>query len=264
MDAITLLRNDHKTVEELFKRFEKAGDKSNGSKREIVDKIIEELSIHAAIEEQIFYPVARGAVPDTEDMTLESLEEHHIVKWVLSELDGLDPTSERFEAKVTVLIENVRHHIKEEQEELFPKVKAGLSRAALNELGDALAEAKATAPTRPHPRSPDTPPANTLTGAVSGVVDRIVSAAATAVDGARKTARTATAGAKSTGRAALSGGKSTATTAKKGARATKATAKSTGKRAASTSPRTAKRATGAAKATKRGAAKKATATKRSR
>ena len=60
-------------------------------KRKIVDRIIEELSVHAAIEEQVFYPVARATVPDTEDIVLESLEEHHIVKWMLSELDGLDP-----------------------------------------------------------------------------------------------------------------------------------------------------------------------------
>ena len=93
MDAITLLRDDHKTVEQLFKRFEKAGDRAYVEKRQIVDRIIEELSIHAAIEEQVFYPVARATVPDTEDIALESLEEHHIVKWVLSELDGMDPAA---------------------------------------------------------------------------------------------------------------------------------------------------------------------------
>jgi len=80
MDAITLLRDDHKTVEQLFKRFEKAGDRAYVEKRQIVDRIIEELSIHAAIEEQVFYPVARATVADTEDIALESLEEHHIVK----------------------------------------------------------------------------------------------------------------------------------------------------------------------------------------
>ena len=70
MDAITLLRNDHKTVEQLFKRFEQAGDRAHVEKRQIVDRIIEELSVHAAIEEQVFYPVARATVPDTEDVAL--------------------------------------------------------------------------------------------------------------------------------------------------------------------------------------------------
>ena len=138
MDAITLLRDDHKTVEQLFKRFEKAGDRAHVEKRQIVDRIIEELSVHAAIEEQVFYPVARATVPDTEDIALESLEEHHIVKWVLSELDGLDPTDERFDAKVTVLIENVRHHVEEEEQDFFPKVRDELGRKALADLGDAL------------------------------------------------------------------------------------------------------------------------------
>ena len=173
MDAITLLRNDHKTVEQLFKQFEKAGDNAHVEKRRIVDRIIEELSVHAVIEEQVFYPVAREVVPDTEAITLESLEEHHLVKWVLSELDGMDPRHERFDAKVTVLMENVRHHVQEEQDELFPKVRDGLSRAALDDLGKALAKAKTSAPTHPHPRASDVPPANAVVGAVAGVVDRV-------------------------------------------------------------------------------------------
>jgi hemerythrin superfamily protein len=173
MDAITLLRNDHKTVEQLFKRFEKAGDRAYVEKRQIVDRIIEELSIHAAIEEQVFYPVVRATVPDTEDVTLESLEEHHIVKWLLSELEDLDPSHERFDAKVTVLIENVRHHVEEEEGEFFPKVRRELGRTALADLGDAMADAKKAAPTHPHPRSPDVPPANAVVGAIAGVVDRV-------------------------------------------------------------------------------------------
>src|SRR5687768_8984934 len=121
MDAITLLKDDHKAVEQLFKRFEKAGDKAYAEKRAVVDRIIEELSKHAAVEEQLFYPVVRATVPDTEDIALESLEEHHVVKWVLSELETMDPREERFDAKVTVLIENVRHHVEEEEDEFFPK-----------------------------------------------------------------------------------------------------------------------------------------------
>src|SRR6187401_1538660 len=145
MDAITLLKNDHRSVEKLFKRFEHAGEKAYAEKRKLVDRIIEELSQHAAIEEQVFYPVARATVPGTEDITLESLEEHHIVKWVLSELEGMDPRDERFDAKVTVLIENVRHHVEEEETEFFPKVRNELGRKALGDLGEALEKAKSTA-----------------------------------------------------------------------------------------------------------------------
>ena len=106
-------------------------------------------------------------------MALESLEEHHIVKWVLSELERMDPEDERFDAKVTVLIENVRHHVKEEEGEYFPAVRDELGRKALTELGDAMVSAKKTAPTRPHPRSPDTPPGNLVAGTAAGVVDKV-------------------------------------------------------------------------------------------
>jgi len=173
MDAITMLKDDHKTVEKLFKRFEKAGDRAFVEKRQLVDKIIEELSKHAAVEEQLFYPVTRATVPETDDIILESIEEHHIVKWVLSELEKMGPEDERFDAKVTVLIENVRHHVEEEESDYFPKVRDELGRKALGDLGDAMAEAKATAPTHPHPRSPQTPPGNLVAGTAAGVADRV-------------------------------------------------------------------------------------------
>ena len=173
MDAITLLKDDHRSVEKLFKQFEDAGDRAFVEKRKVVDRIIEELSVHAAVEEQLFYPVTRATVPAVEDVALESLEEHHIVKWVLSELERMDPEDERFDAKVTVLIENVRHHVKEEESEYFPAVRDELGRKALTELGDAMASAKKTAPTRPHPRSPDTPPGNLVAGTAAGMVDKV-------------------------------------------------------------------------------------------
>jgi hemerythrin superfamily protein len=173
MDAITLLKEDHKTVEKLFKRYEKAGDRAFVEKREIVDRIIEELSKHAAIEEQLFYPVTRATVDEVEDIALESLEEHHIVKWVLSELETMDPAEERFDAKVTVLMENVRHHVEEEETDYFPKVRSAIGRNGLAELGDAMKDAKATAPTHPHPEAPDTPPGNLIAGGAAAAVDRV-------------------------------------------------------------------------------------------
>jgi hemerythrin-like domain-containing protein/uncharacterized protein YjbJ (UPF0337 family) len=168
-----MLKDDHRTVEKLFKRYEDAGDRAYAEKRKVVDRIIEELSVHAAVEEQLFYPVTRATVPAVEDTALESLEEHHIVKWVLSELEHMDPEDERFDAKVAVLIDNVRHHVKEEESEYFPEVRQELGRKALGELGEAMAAAKQTAPTRPHPRSPDTPPGNIVAGSAAAVVDRV-------------------------------------------------------------------------------------------
>jgi len=173
MDAISMLKADHKTVEQLFKRFESAGPRAHAEKRDIVERVIEALSVHAAIEEQLFYPVARATVPGTEDIALESLEEHHIVKWVLSELETMSPEDERFDAKVSVLIENVRHHVDEEETHFFPMVRRELGRNALSDLGDAMAKAKKMAPTSPHPRSPDEPPFNMVVGPAAGVADRI-------------------------------------------------------------------------------------------
>jgi hemerythrin superfamily protein len=173
MDAITLLKNDHKTVEDLFKKFEQAGDGAKKTKAKIVERIIQELAIHAAIEEMAFYPFIKGVNDEITDDVLESLEEHHVVKWVLSELEGMSPDAERFDAKVTVLIENVRHHVEEEETEMFPLVRKALSRSDLDELGDLLAQAKKTAPTHPHPKAPDEPPGNAIAGLVSGLVDRV-------------------------------------------------------------------------------------------
>ena len=119
-DAIALLKADHKTVEELFKQFERSSASAHKARRKLVDKMITELSMHAAIEEQFLYPQARREVPDATPDILEAMEEHHVVKWLLSELDHADPADERFDAKVRVLMESVRHHVREEEQELFP------------------------------------------------------------------------------------------------------------------------------------------------
>ncbi|MEU1535846.1 hemerythrin domain-containing protein [Streptomyces fagopyri] len=149
MDGIVLLKEDHKTVEKLFKQFEKAGDEARAEKREIADKVIEELTTHTWIEEKIFYPAAREAAPDTKDHVLESVEEHHVVLWMLSELKDLDPADERFDAKMTFLIENVRHHVEEEEKEWFPEVRKAMGRKRLTDLGEQMEKAKKTAPGDP-------------------------------------------------------------------------------------------------------------------
>ena len=173
-DAITTLRDDHKRVEKLFKEFEKL-EKNDGTpkqKRGIVEQIVEELSIHAAIEEQVFYPAVRG-LEEVGDVVLEGLEEHHIVKWTLDELDGMNGDEERFDAKVKVLMESVRHHVEEEEGEMFPKVREAMGRKALVELYEKMEKVRKTAPTKPHPRMPDEPPGNLVAGAAAGLTDRV-------------------------------------------------------------------------------------------
>ncbi|MDT7726065.1 MAG: hypothetical protein QOI21_2641 [Actinomycetota bacterium] len=148
-DAIVLLKDDHKTVEKLFKQFEKAGENALAEKRKLVDSMIEELTTHTYIEEEIFYPAARAAAPETKDHVLESVEEHHVVVWMLSELAKLDPSDETFDAKVTVLTENVRHHVEEEEQEWFPEVRKAMGRKQLQELGERMLAAKSKAPSDP-------------------------------------------------------------------------------------------------------------------
>ena len=172
MDAITLLKDDHKRVKELFRRFERAGEHAHTTKRRLVDQIIEELSVHAAIEEEVFYPAVRDAAGDTEDMVLESLEEHHLVKWLLWELERTEPEDERFDAKVTVLIENVRHHIQEEENDLFKRTRAAVGRKELQQLAEQMQKVRKVAPTRPHPIAPDEPPANIVMNRQGAVMDK--------------------------------------------------------------------------------------------
>ncbi len=185
MDAIALLKADHNEVEKLFKRFEELGPRAKKTKADIAEKVIEALSQHASIEEQILYPFVRERLPDEEELVLEALEEHHVAKWVLSELDGMTPDDERFDAKFTVLAESVRHHVKEEEGELFPKLREGFTKTELDELGAALAGAKDTAPTKPHPRAPDEPPASALAGAATAPLDLARRVGAKAVERVR-------------------------------------------------------------------------------
>jgi hemerythrin superfamily protein len=171
IDALKLLKQDHEEVEQLFEEFDRAGDRAHKSKEKIVRTLIEDLARHSAIEEQIFYPAVREITGEDESV-FEALEEHHVVKWLLSELDGMDPEDERFDAKVAVLKENVLHHAKEEEREMFPEIRKALTPAELRTLGEEMEKAKLMAPTRPHPRSPDEPPGNLVAGAAAAILDR--------------------------------------------------------------------------------------------
>jgi hemerythrin superfamily protein len=186
-DALQVLIDDHRTVEQLFGRFESSGPRANKSRGDIASRVIQELSVHASIEETAFYPAIRQ-VEGLEDEVLEALEEHHVVKLVLNELEKMNPTDERFQAKFTVMMENVRHHVEEEENEMFDKVRRAMSNEQLEALGAALQEARGTAPRRPHPAAPDTPPGNFLANAVAAPLDAALTAGANAVDSVRRLA----------------------------------------------------------------------------
>ncbi len=176
VDALALLKSDHRTVEALFKKFEGLA-KRNGSARDrspketVVRQVIRELSIHAAVEEQLFYPSVKERSERLKELVLEALEEHHVAKWLLSELEKMDADNERLDAKMRVLVESVRHHVREEEGELFPEVRKAMDRKDLLSLGRMMALAKKVGPTHPHPRVPDEPPGNLLAGTIASLID---------------------------------------------------------------------------------------------
>jgi hemerythrin superfamily protein len=141
MDAIQLLKQDHRTVESLFKEFERAGQKAHHTKRRLVKRMIQELSLHADLEEQVFYPALQGPAKGNE-LVLKALEEHALLKSLLQQLEKMSPEEERFQPKVTVLIQNVRQHFKEEEGKMFPQLKQALKPAQLRELGHRLEEGR--------------------------------------------------------------------------------------------------------------------------
>jgi hemerythrin superfamily protein len=148
-DAIVLLKEDHKEIRRVFADFEKAGDNAHKTKGKLVDKMIELLTVHTYIENEVMYPRVRELLPEVEDDVLESYEEHHVADVLVVELAAMKPEDERFTAKTTVLIENVRHHMEEEEQEWFPKVREGLSRKQLQDLGANMEIARERAPRRP-------------------------------------------------------------------------------------------------------------------
>lgn len=163
MDAIALLKKDHATVKKLFKRLLDDREIDHARADDVFRRLREELAIHADIEEQVFYPALRDKGGDEfEDDVLEALEEHHVAKVTLAELDKMSTEDERFEAKLTVLREYLLHHIREEEATLFPAIREALSKQELLDLGKELADARRIAPTRPHPAAPDEPPGNRL------------------------------------------------------------------------------------------------------
>jgi hemerythrin superfamily protein len=162
-DAIVILKADHKRIKKLFREFQNAGDAAATAKGNIVERILEELTVHTYLENEVMYPEVRKLLPDLEDDVLESYEEHHVADVLCSELFTMDAGDERFDAKTTVLIENVTHHIDEEEQDWFPKVREGLGRKQLQELGARMNDLREKAP-----RSPAQPSA--LKKAVDAVI----------------------------------------------------------------------------------------------
>ena len=141
VDAITLLTEDHENVKSMFEQYEELGDRAHASKKKLATQICTELTKHATAEEEIFYPAVRAAGKEQEELVDEATVEHASAKELIAQIMDMEPTEELYDAKVKVLGELIEHHVKEEEEEMFPKArKAGLD---LETLGQQIAERKA-------------------------------------------------------------------------------------------------------------------------
>ncbi len=171
-DAIALLRKDHREVKELFRRYRRLGAGATTRKAQTMERIVKELSVHAAVEEQVFYPDVKAEVRGTKRLVDHALDEHQELKENLAKVQRLEPGSEEFEATMRTIMNDVNEHVKEEEAELFPKVRQAKSKRELQDMATVMRTAKNAAPTRPHPKAPSTPPGNVIVGAASAVVDR--------------------------------------------------------------------------------------------
>jgi hemerythrin-like domain-containing protein len=168
-DAIELLTTDHAEVEQMFRQIESLPD--GAARNDLIAGVVRELSVHAAIEEQVLYPVMRKQLPDGDTLVQEAIDEHQQVKETLAAIERAESASER-DPHLVSLIGNVRHHVDEEETELLPKLRASVTASEIREMGSKLASAKKMAPTHPHPKAPNTPPGNIVGGAAAAVLDK--------------------------------------------------------------------------------------------
>ncbi|MFI2666289.1 hemerythrin domain-containing protein [Micromonospora carbonacea] len=153
-DAIVVLKEDHKEMRRLFRAFQDAQEGPASQRQKLVGQILEALTVHTYLENEVMYPEVRKLLPDLEDDILESYEEHHVADLLCAELAAMDADDDHFNAKTTVLIENVEHHVEEEEQEWFPKVREALGRKQLQEIGERMIALRPDAP-----RSPTAPKA---------------------------------------------------------------------------------------------------------
>ncbi|HEY0375683.1 MAG TPA: hemerythrin domain-containing protein [Pyrinomonadaceae bacterium] len=141
MNAFELLKKDHEKVSDIFEKLDATTERGVKTREELFTQLKQELDVHTRIEEEIFYPVLKNA-SETEELTLEAYEEHNVVKQLLAELEELSKDDETWGAKLTVLKENVEHHVEEEEGELFDGAREVLSREQIEELGAQMEAAK--------------------------------------------------------------------------------------------------------------------------
>jgi hemerythrin superfamily protein len=171
-NVIAELVTDHREVEEMFTRFDKAVPGSE-DRKQIVHEFTIELVRHSVAEEEHLYPAVRRHVPGGDALADQEIKDHAGVEKLLKQLEQLPPTAETFDELVAALQAEVSAHVRDEENNLFPRLREACNDEELLKLGDKIRSAKKTAPTRPHPHAPSTPPGNKLLAPGTGLVDRV-------------------------------------------------------------------------------------------
>ena len=150
-NAIELLTADHVHVKNLFEQYEAMGHRAYQKKQSIAEEVFAALEIHTTLEEELFYPAMKRKMDqDGKDLLAEAVEEHHVVTTLMDELKGLDPKDERYHAKFKVLMEQVEHHIEEEEGEMFPEAEEVLGER-LERIGTQMEERRQHLTAARHP-----------------------------------------------------------------------------------------------------------------
>ncbi|ORT58367.1 hemerythrin domain-containing protein [Streptomyces sp. CB03238] len=171
-NVVTELTNDHEEVEELFSTIEELPP-GDSRRKQYADQVTMELIRHSVAEEAYLYPAVRKHVPGGDALAEKELADHAAAERIMKELEGCDAGDPQFDVLMNRLMTEIRSHITDEENNLFPRLRDACSAEALDELGDKIRQAKRTAPTRPHPSAPDKPPANKLLAPGVGMVDRL-------------------------------------------------------------------------------------------
>ena len=171
-DVVDVLMTDHREVEAIFVELE-SRQGTPERRRQLADVVIAELVRHSVAEEAYVYPAARKALPDGDQLAEHDISEHADAERTMQELEALDPSDPRFDEVLTRLTATIRHHVQDEESDLFPRLRAAVAREELVELAGKVEKAKKAAPTRPRPAAPDHPPANKMLAPGTGLVDRM-------------------------------------------------------------------------------------------
>jgi hemerythrin superfamily protein len=170
-DAVDVLIHEHRHIEELFAAYEASSEPADQTK--VAHAVVHDLAVHGEIEELLFYPRIRAVLPDGDALADEAVHEHLEIKRTLNDIDRMRAEDDGFDRKMRELIAEVRHHVEEEESELFPRIRDAVDRDDLVALAGHLAAARAMVPTRPHPNAPTQPLAKVAISPPVVLVDRV-------------------------------------------------------------------------------------------